>query len=186
MYRHEVPSLYHATVSSTQNWELFSIAIAVVLTLLITGGLYQILVLAGGGYVVPVVSNLLVFWVLWMYRHEVFSVYRTTVPWAQNWELFITTSGVILALIIAGSLYKLLVLSGGGRVVAEALGGETLSPDSKDPLQRRTLNVVEEMAIASGTPVPQVYVLQESGISAFAAGYSPVSYTHLRAHETLR
>ena len=173
MYRHEVPSLYHATVSSTQNWEFFSIAIAVVLTLLITGSLYQILVLAGGGYVVPVVSNLLVFWVLWMYRHEVFSVYRTTVPWAQSWELFITTSGVILALIIAGSLYKLLVLSGGGRVVAEALGGEALSPDSKDPLQRRTLNVVEEMAIASGTPVPQVYVLPESGINAFAAGYSP-------------
>ncbi len=80
MYRHEVPSLYHATVSSTQNWEFFSIAIAVVLTLLITGSLYQILVLAGGGYVVPVVSNLLVFWVLWMYRHEVFSVDRTTVP----------------------------------------------------------------------------------------------------------
>ena len=173
MYRHEVPSLYHMTVSPSQNQELFSVAIAVVLTLLITGSLYQILVMAVGGYLVGVLSNLLVFWVLWMYRHEVFSAYSSTLPWAQSWTLFVTTTVVILTLIIAGSLYKLLALSGGGRVVAEALGGEALSPDTQDRLQRRTLNVVEEMAIASGTPVPVVYQLPEPGINAFAAGYSP-------------
>ena len=173
MYRHEVPSLYHMTVSPSQNQELFSVAIVVVLTLLITGSLYQILVMAVGGYLVGVLSNLLVFWVLWMYRHEVFSAYSSTLPWAQSWTLFVTTTVVILTLIIAGSLYKLLALSGGGRVVAEALGGQALSPDTQDRLQRRTLNVVEEMAIASGVPVPPVYILEDGTINAFAAGYKP-------------
>src|SRR5690606_5389400 len=45
--------------------------------------------------------------------------------------------------------------------------------DTRDRAERRLLNVVEEMAIASGVPVPHVYLLEESGINAFAAGYAP-------------
>ena len=66
-----------------------------------------------------------------------------------------------------------MVLGGGGGVVARSLGGVRISADTTDPLQRRLLNVVEEMAIASGVPMPEVYLLeQESGINAFAAGHN--------------
>jgi Zn-dependent protease with chaperone function len=79
-----------------------------------------------------------------------------------------------LVLIIGGSTYKVAALSGGGNVVAEGLGGRRVFPDTTDPVERRLLNVVEEMALASGVPVPPVFLLsEEEGINAFAAGYSP-------------
>ena len=54
------------------------------------------------------------------------------------------------------------------------MGGTLVAADTQDPLRRRLRNVVEEMAIASGVPVPEIYVLEEeSGINAFAAGYTP-------------
>lgn len=71
-----------------------------------------------------------------------------------------------------GSLYRVMELRGGGSVVAAALGGRLIDPSSRDPDERRVLNVVEEMAIASGVPVPPVYIMRnEKGINAFAAGY---------------
>jgi len=70
-----------------------------------------------------------------------------------------------------GSLYKIAQLRDGGGAVALSLGGRKVDPDSTKLEERRLLNVVEEMAIASGTPVPEVYVLdREPGINAFAAG----------------
>jgi Zn-dependent protease with chaperone function len=79
-----------------------------------------------------------------------------------------------LVLIVGGSAYKVAALSGGGNVVAENLGGRRVFPDTTDPVERRLLNVVEEMALASGVPVPPVFLLNdEEGINAFAAGYSP-------------
>lgn len=90
-----------------------------------------------------------------------------------DWEIFLAVSLGVIAVILFGSLYKIASLSGGGARVAEMMNGRLLLPDSDDPLERRTLNVVEEMAIASGTPVPPVYVMEETGINAFAAGYSP-------------
>jgi len=78
------------------------------------------------------------------------------------------------ALIGGGSLYKITALSGGGHTVAELLGGRLLHPDSTDSDERRLLNVVEEMAIASGLAVPPVYLLEkELAINAFAAGLTP-------------
>ena len=78
------------------------------------------------------------------------------------------------ALITVGSLYKMAQLAGGGTVVAERLGGRRVYPNTTDPVERRLLNVVEEMALASGVPVPPVFLLsEEQGINAFAAGYSP-------------
>ena len=77
------------------------------------------------------------------------------------------------ALVVAvGSAYKVLDLWGGGPVVAEHLGGRRLNGDTTVPTERRLLNVVEEMAIASGMATPPVYLLEdEEGINAFAAGY---------------
>ena len=67
----------------------------------------------------------------------------------------------------------MVALSGGGRVVAEMLGGSLIPRNTDDPAQRRLLNMVEEMAIASGIPAPPVYLLNDMGINAFAAGHSP-------------
>lgn len=91
--------------------------------------------------------------------------------WAAFPEIpFWTTVGT-LALIGLGSLYKWAELSAGGPAVADMLGGRRVSPQTTDPLERQLLNVVEEMAIASGARVPAVYVLDhEDGINAFAAG----------------
>ena len=90
--------------------------------------------------------------------------------WATFWMVGLAVSAVI----VLGSIYKTMILSSGGRVVAESLGGRLIPPNTNDPNLRKTLNVVEEMAIASGIPVPPVYLLaQETGINAFAAGFSP-------------
>nr|WP_240457610.1 M48 family metallopeptidase [Halomonas socia] len=79
----------------------------------------------------------------------------------------------VLALVVLGSLFKHLQLRAGGRAVAEAMGGRLLNGNVRDADEQRMLNVVEEMAIASGTPVPAVYLLEEPAINAFAAGHSP-------------
>ena len=74
----------------------------------------------------------------------------------------------------SASLYRLSQLSsGGGASVAESLGGRLLQPETRNPIERKILNIVEEMAIASGVPVPHVYLMDEEGINAFAAGWSP-------------
>ncbi|WP_151443106.1 M48 family metalloprotease, partial [Halomonas lysinitropha] len=83
-------------------------------------------------------------------------------------------AGVALAVILVvglGSLVRHLQLRAGGSVVAEALGGRPLNLETRDANERRLLNVVEEMAIASGMPVPLVYLLEDPAINAFAAGY---------------
>ncbi len=91
-----------------------------------------------------------------------------------NPELFGFVAAGTSALIAGGSLYKIAALSGGGHTVAELLGGRLLRAESASPEERRLLNVVEEMAIASGIPVPPVYLLEnEAGINAFAAGHAP-------------
>jgi Zn-dependent protease with chaperone function len=88
-------------------------------------------------------------------------------------RLFAGVVGAVLTVILCGSFYKTLQLAGDGHRVAVELGGVKVQPNSRDLDERVLLNVVEEMAIASGTPVPPVYVLPEEGINAFAAGTSP-------------
>jgi Zn-dependent protease with chaperone function/tellurite resistance protein len=71
------------------------------------------------------------------------------------------------------SLYRIMSLRQGGGKVARDLGGTRIDPGDNDPLRRRLRNVVEEMALASGVPTPEVYILDhEPGINAFAAGFS--------------
>ncbi|MCA1658457.1 MAG: M48 family metalloprotease, partial [Verrucomicrobiaceae bacterium] len=97
---------------------------------------------------------------------------ETTFNWLQP-ELFFGTALGTLAVISMGSVFKTMSLSRGGRAVAELLDGRLVNPNSTDIHERKLLNIVEEMAIASGVPVPQVYVMDnESGINAFAAGHS--------------
>ena len=94
-------------------------------------------------------------------------------PVQLPWEVISSISLVVLAVVGLAIMAKWQQLKLGGRSVAEALGGVRLKPDAQDPLQRRLLNVVEEMALAANLPVPPVYLLAERGINAFAAGYSP-------------
>lgn len=90
---------------------------------------------------------------------------------ALSIELVTGVAIAVLAVVVLGGLFKRSQLRRGGRVVAEALGGREINLNTRDADERRILNVVEEMAIASGTPVPSVYVLEEESINAFAAGY---------------
>jgi Zn-dependent protease with chaperone function len=84
-------------------------------------------------------------------------------------------AGVIAALVILGaSLFKTMSLRAGGGVVARSLGGTRVERGSRDLAVQRLHNVVEEMSIASGVSMPELYVLEaEDGINAFAAGNTP-------------
>ncbi len=88
-------------------------------------------------------------------------------------RLLLGATVVTLGVIGIGSLFRISSLGGGGESVAQQMGGVAVPEDTVDPQLRRLRNVVEEMAIASGVPVPKIYVLEhEAGINAFAAGYS--------------
>ena len=89
-------------------------------------------------------------------------------------SIFLWSSLSTLAVIGLGSGYKSMQLAAGGRVVAQDLGGKLVDRNTTDTDEKRLLNVVEEMAIAAGMPVPDVYLLEgEDGINAFAAGHGP-------------
>ena len=93
---------------------------------------------------------------------------------AANSSVILSSSAATGGVIGLASLGKIASLRSGGGKVAKDMGGVLVTPDTKDPLRRRLYNVVEEIALASGTPVPEVYVMEnEAGINAFAAGYSP-------------
>lgn len=89
------------------------------------------------------------------------------------WETVAWAAGITLAMIVAGSSYKTAQLAGGGAAVARAVGATPLEPEADDRHARRLRNVVEEMALAAGCPVPAVFVMEdERAINAFAAGWS--------------
>ncbi len=90
-----------------------------------------------------------------------------------NPNVFFGAAIITLAIIAIGCAYKINQLAEGGSALAESLGGRLVNPNTTDLDERKLLNVVEEMAIASGVPVPRVYVLDdEKGINAFAAGHT--------------
>jgi Zn-dependent protease with chaperone function len=95
-----------------------------------------------------------------------------TASWWQPDLLLVAAPAV--GLVVGGaSALKVAQLASGGQAVALMLGGEEVPGTTTDARQKRLLNVVEEMALAAGVPVPPVYVLKELGINAFAAGYAP-------------
>ncbi len=93
--------------------------------------------------------------------------------WSPGRALF--TAAVVLGVVGFSAMGKIAQFSrGGGAAVAESMGARRIDPATRDPQERRFFNVVEEMAIASGLPVPAVYVLdKETGINGFAAGNRP-------------
>lgn len=91
--------------------------------------------------------------------------------WNATWLLF--TAAISLTVIGCATLFRRAQLAEGGAAVARSAGGREVDPEHCDAEERRLLNVVEEMALASALPVPRVYVLDDdSGINAFAAGFS--------------
>lgn len=99
--------------------------------------------------------------------------YRTEPsPWLRP-DLALISLFSVAAVVGFATFVKIKSLGAGGSDVAESVGGRRVQAGTTDPYERRLMNVVEEMAIASGVPVPAVYVLNdEVGINAFAAGYS--------------
>ncbi len=94
-------------------------------------------------------------------------------PAASNLPLLLVSSAAVVVGIGLGSLFRSMSLSGGGKAVAGSVGAVAVPPDTGDPQLRRLRNVIEEVAIASGVPVPDIYLMaDEAGINAFAAGYS--------------
>lgn len=110
----------------------------------------------------------------WLWRHlgepALHLTSRASLP---DPELYLSVAAVIVGVVVLGALYKQVQLSAGGKVVAESLGGRLLNLSASNAEERRLLNVVEEMALASGSPVPPVYVLEDGSINAFAAGLTP-------------
>ncbi|MBB4862657.1 Zn-dependent protease with chaperone function [Pseudomonas nitritireducens] len=110
----------------------------------------------------------------WLWRHlgepTLHLTSRASLP---DPELYLSVAAVIIGVVVLGALYKQVQLSAGGKVVAESLGGRLLNLSAGNADERRLLNVVEEMALASGSPVPPVYVLEDGSINAFAAGLTP-------------
>lgn len=92
---------------------------------------------------------------------------------ALSFEAFLWIALCVSSVVALGSLFRFFQLRAGGKAIAEAMGGRLLSGNTGDTDERKILNVVEEMAIASGTAVPPVYLIEDDAINAFAAGYHP-------------
>ena len=92
---------------------------------------------------------------------------------ANTGALVASTLGV-LAVIGLATLYRISTLRAGGSAVALQLGATAVPADTTEFAYRRLRNVIEEIAIASGVPVPEIFVLEEeTAINAFASGYTP-------------
>jgi Zn-dependent protease with chaperone function len=132
----------------------------------------QLILLFGLGVTGIVVAVYLAAVIIFFYANSGSQPGRTPFTWFHP-ELFLWVALATLAVIIGGSLIKIKALRRGGSYVAESLGGRGIHPATTDPRERVLVNVVEEMALASGVPVPMIYVLDnEAGINAFAAGYT--------------
>ncbi|HIA72091.1 MAG TPA: hypothetical protein EYO01_05290 [Phycisphaerales bacterium] len=97
------------------------------------------------------------------------------IGFTTEWDPVATVAASVICLLIVGiaTLSKLSQLRGGGSTVAEMMGGTLLQQGGSSQTEKRIQNIVEEMAIASGMPVPPVYILEDETINAFAAGWTP-------------
>lgn len=99
----------------------------------------------------------------------------TPAQWVMSGPAWMIALGT-LVVIAGGSLFRMAQLSKGGLSVALMAGGIPVNPNTSDEKERMLVNITEEMAIASGTRVPRIFVLQnESGINAFVAGTDPAN-----------
>ncbi|RZL10188.1 MAG: hypothetical protein EOP40_07275 [Rubrivivax sp.] len=103
-------------------------------------------------------------------------IYKLVMPFSHGWPaLFFETNTALVLLFVLGGCWveSMRLRDGGGTRVAHWMGGVMVLDSDDDVLRRRLLNVVDEMALASAQPVPQVFVLpREQAINAFVAGWS--------------
>ncbi len=114
----------------------------------------------------------------------------TATRWTQLWvwdaPTFAWVAFVTLLVVCLGSIVKTVQLQGGGTALALSLGARRIDRATRDPQERRLLNVVDEMAIASGIAAPPVFVLDgEPGINALAAGFTPMDAAIVVTHGAL-
>ena len=115
-----------------------------------------------------IVSTTLVIAVAWqVYQYGNYSLQ------SLSQELLLSVATVVVGVVFLGWAFKAVQLRAGGKVVAERLGGRLINLKPEGLHEQRVLNVVEEIALAAGVPVPPVYLLEEPAINAFAAGLRP-------------
>src|SRR4029453_3293274 len=103
--------------------------------------------------------------VIWLWTSDVPGA--AVPPGVYVWGALVTAAVIFIV-----SLFNVARLGTGGAAVAKMAGARPVPSNTADPLERRLRNVVEEMAIAAGVRVPEVYVMDEgAGINAFAAGW---------------
>ncbi len=128
-----------------------------------------------GLYLLAVVMIIVTIYVviLFLFRFAGFLPYDATIGdlfWQPVLLSYVTV--ILLIIIFSGTIFRIFQLRKGGSAVAEMLGGRKVDPSTRDTKERQLMNVVEEMSIASGLPVPDVYILdREQSINAFAAGF---------------
>ena len=94
-------------------------------------------------------------------------------PRLWNGELALGVAIGTLLIVLMGTVFKVIQLGKGGAAVAESLGAREVDPSTTNRDERKLRNIVEEMSIASGVPMPRIFVMDnEDGINAFAAGFS--------------
>jgi Zn-dependent protease with chaperone function len=121
--------------------------------------------------IVLAVNGVVYFFIAYFADAQISSMPRET---GLDDSIWLYISLFTLAVIASGSLFRFLALARGGVAVASMAGARPVSLDSKEAHERRYINVVEEMSIASGVPMPRLYVMEEeTGINAFVAGYRP-------------
>jgi Zn-dependent protease with chaperone function len=132
----------------------------------------QLILLFGLGVTGIIIAVYLAVMAIFFYADAESQISGTRFSWFQP-EIFLWVALGTLAVIAGSSMVKIISLRRGGSYVAESLGGRGINPATTDPKERMLVNVVEEMALAAGVPVPMIYVLDnEAGINAFAAGYT--------------
>jgi Zn-dependent protease with chaperone function len=117
-------------------------------------------------------------WLLVWYALAVVSVAASfcavAAPFRPPPQVYMAIAAIVGGCILAVSAYRIWQLSEGGEAVAQLLGARYVDSWKCSPSERRLLNVVEEMAIASGVSVPPVYVLErEDAVNALVAGHTP-------------
>jgi Zn-dependent protease with chaperone function len=117
-------------------------------------------------FLIIAVLNLVVFIV----GNNVGMFQLTPAAWFTSNYFFSVTLGTMVV-ILTGSLFRAMQVNGGGRSIAAMVKGRQISSDTHEPQERQLMNLVEEMSIASGMPIPAVFIMdEEQGLNAFVAG----------------
>ena len=145
-------------------WYLLAVLSVVASYCLVAGLVYAFLALYGG---VPLRGDAALEWQGFL---RTYFAALARVPL----QVYGVVGGIVAAFVLGVSTYRIWQLSDGGPAIAELLGARYVESSRCTPTERRLLNVVEEMAIASGIALPPVYVLdRDDAVNALVAGHTP-------------